>query len=197
MKNLFLFLLLSVFVGRASAQQLPIDAGTNKVAYSEIVTVSGQSQKQLFTKAQKWILGKNSTANPYAISLDNATDGSITGKGSFSLPVDRRKYTVQFVINIACKDGKIRYSFMDLVIQFKTQAGSSGGGFGYWGGSSYHEAEILEYSLETFYPSRLTSKKPVIKWYEEIRKEAFDAIDREMQSIASSLKQTMSVKEDW
>jgi hypothetical protein len=55
----------------------------------------------------------------------------------------------------------------------------------------------LEYSLETFYPARLSGRKPAIKWFEEINKEAFAGINREMQSIASSLKQAAASKDDW
>lgn len=192
--TLLLCMILSV---SSMAQELPINQTTSKVSYSDVVTQNGESSAKLLAKAKKWLLTKNSEQNPYSITLENEKDGTLVGKGTFALPVDRRKYVVQFAVNIATKDGKCKYDLTDLVVQFRTKAGSSGGGWGYYSSSSYREAETLEYSLETFYPSRLTSKKPVIEWYEEIRKPALAAIDREMQSIVSSLKQAITTTEDW
>ena len=195
-KTLFTIITTTI-LGSTHAQELPVDIATNKVSYADVIESRGASKKALFDKAKKWIATKNTTVNPYILTYETEQDGQVAGKGSFSLPGDRRKYVVQFAIKIAVKDGKCKYELTDLMIQFKTNAGSSSGGFSYFGGSSHHEAETLEYSIETFYPSRLNSKKPVIKWYEEIRGDAFEAIQKEMQSIASSLRQSMSSKEDW
>ena len=192
-----LYVFLCVLSITARAQELPVNPTTNKVTYTDILTEGDETKAKLFAKAKKWFVTKNTELNPYSITLENEQEGSIVGKGTFPLPGDRRKYTVQFAVNIATKDGKCKYELTDLVIKFRTNAGSSGGGWGGYGGSSYREAETLEYSLETFYPSRLDSKKPVITWYEEIRSRAFEAIDKEMQSIAASLKQSLVAKEDW
>jgi len=192
-----LCVILSALCTSVSAQELPLNHTTNKVSYTDVVIADGESKAKLLAKAKKWIVSKNTEQNPYLISLENEQEGTIVGKGNFPLPGDRRKYTVQFAISIATKDGKCKYEFTDLVIKFRTNAGSSGGGWGGYGGSTHREAETLENSLETFYPSRLESKKPVIAWYEEIRRSAFEAIDREMQSIGASLKQSITAKEDW
>lgn len=197
MKIRTILLLYFCLLTSVNAQELPVDATTNKVTYSEVVQVQGATKKSLFAKAKKWVATKNTEQNPYTISLETEQDGTIVGKGTFSLPGDRNKYVVKFAINIATKDEKCRYEFTDLVIQYKRAAGSSGGGFSYWGGSSYHEAETLEYTIETFYPTRLNGRKPAIKFYEEIRANSFEAIDREMKSIVSSFKQAISIKEDW
>ena len=82
-------------------------------------------------------------------------------------------------------------------MQYRTQASSSSGGYGGFGGSSYREAETLEYSLETFYPARLNGRKPSIKWYEEINKRTLEAINTEMLSIVSSLKQVVVSSDKW
>ncbi|OJW84160.1 MAG: hypothetical protein BGO69_11860 [Bacteroidetes bacterium 46-16] len=181
----------------AQEYTLPLDPATHKVSYADIGEAAGATKKALFEKAKKWILTKNTATNPYSVTFENEADGSVAGKGSFMLPGDRRKYIVQFAINLAVKDGKYKYSLTDFIVQYKTEAGSSGGGYGYWGHSSYHEAETLEYSLETFYPSRLDSRKPSIKWYEEINKKSFGEIDKTMQSIVGSLKEAMSANKDW
>lgn len=190
-------ILSSIILSTTLAQELPVDATTNKVSYTEVIDIPGATKKALFDKARKWVATKNTAVNPYVISYESEQDGQVTGKGTFTLPAERRKYVVQFAIKIAVKVGKCKYEFTDLMIQHRTQAGSSGGGFSYWGGSSYKEAETLEYSVETFYPSRIRSKKPVIKWYEEIRADAFESIQKEMQSIVSSLHQSIASREDW
>lgn len=176
---------------------LPINPATHKVSYTAVIEAPGATKSGLFSNAKKWILTKNSVTNPYTVSFENETGGNVTGKGSFMLPGDRQTYTVLFTINIDVKDGKYRYDFTDFVIRYKTEAGSSGGGYAYWGHSSYHEAQTLEYSLETFYPSRLHGRKPSIKWYEEINKKSFATIDRTMQSITGSLKEAMPVTSNW
>lgn len=186
----------SIIITSAIAQELPVDCITNKVSYSEIIDAPSSSKKALFDKAKKWIVSKNTTLNPYTITYESE-DGQVLGKGTFTLPVGRMKYVVPFAIKIAVKDGKCKYELTDLMIQYRTEARASSGGYGYWGSSKSTEAETLEYSLETFYPSRLTSRKPVIKWYEDIRSAAFEGIGKEMQSITNSLKQSMVSSDNW
>lgn len=199
MQKILAYFIVLVFAARvATAQTLPQDAQTNKVSYQEIIETLRDSKDKLFGKAKKWITTQNSTANPYTVSFENEKDGAVTAKGSFTLPGDRRKYTVSFALSIGTKDGKYRYDFTDIQIQYTSPAGSSGGGFSYWGGSSYHEAERLEYPIETFYPIRLEHRrKPAIKWYEEINKSSFEAIDQQFKSLASSLKNAMQEKTGW
>lgn len=201
MKATILFsslLLCSTFAIAQDISVLPQDASTGKVGYADVITLSGQTKGKLFTKAKKWIITRNTEANPYSITIDSEPEGSINGKGSFALSADRRKYLVQFAIALNIKDNKYKYEFTDFKILFTSPAGSSGGGYGGWGGSSYREAEKLEYTLETFYPIRLEKrKKPVIRWYEEINKKSFETIDAEMRLIESSLRNIMSASTDW
>jgi hypothetical protein len=167
------------------------------VSYTGVVDAPKLSKNDLFDNAKKWIKTKHSEINPYTVTYESMEDGSVIGKGSVALPADRRKYTMQFVLKVSTKDGKFKYEFTDFIVQFRTQAGSSSGGYGGWGGSSYREAETLEYSLETFYPSRLNSRKPAIKWFEEINRRTFESIGREMQSVISSFQQSMKDTDDW
>ncbi|MBW7941193.1 MAG: DUF4468 domain-containing protein [Candidatus Kuenenia stuttgartiensis] len=198
MKRYVTIVLLVFLVGPVLAQTLPVHTVTNKVGYGGMLDIPGQSKDKLFAKAKKWLAIKHSDANPYTITYENETEGGITGKGSFTLPAEERKYTVQFLITIATKDGKCKYEFTDFMIRYTTAGGMSTGGFSYWSSSSYNESETLEYTLETFYPIRLEKrKKPAIKWYEHINAKSFEAIDREMRAIESSLKQTMSAQTNW
>lgn len=200
MKWIFALVIVSLTALAASGQNqhLPVDPNTGKVSYYEVVTAPGQSLNKLFGKAKKWIATKHSEAHPYTISYESEKDGNITAKGSFTLPAERRRYIVQFLVNISTKDGKYRYEFTDLVVQFTTAAGASGGGFGYWSSSSYKEAETLQYSIETFYPIRLERKrKPDIQWYEEVNAKSFETIDHEIRSLAGSLKETLTKDSDW
>lgn len=200
MKLIFTLMIISLTSLAASGQNkhLPVDPKTGKVSYYEVVTAPGQSLDKVFGRARKWIATKHSDAHPYTINYENEKDGSLTAKGSFTLPAERRKYIVQFLVNISTKDGRYKYEFTDLLIQFTTAAGASGGGFGYWSSSSYKEAETLQYSIETFYPIRLERKrKPDIQWFEEINTKSFEDIDREIRSLAGSLKEALAKDSDW
>lgn len=197
-----IFTLIIVFLTTLTANgqntHLPVDPKTGKVSYYEVVTVPGQSMDKLIGKAKKWVATKHSEAHPYTISYESEKDGNITAKGSFTLPAERRRYVVQFLVNISTKDGRYKYEFTDLLIQFTTAAGASGGGFGYWSSSSYKEAQTLQYSIETFYPIRLERKrKPDIQWFEEVNANSFEAINREIRTLLSSLKETLTESNNW
>lgn len=182
----------------SSESSLPIDEATGKVSFKEVVESKGASKTALFERAKKWQATKGSKTNPYTVTLENEEQGSLIAKGTFTMPAKRKKYVVQFVVNIATKQGKYRYDFTDFTIALETQAGGKAFGYGGFGTHSIKRAETLEYTLETFYPSRLTSREPVIKYFEEIDEDSFTAISKEMQSLAATLKQSMSTSEsDW
>lgn len=132
------------------------------------------------------------------IVIENKTDGTLTGKGSFTLTEKERKYIIAFTYNILIKDGKYKYDFTDLLIRYTTKGGVSSGGYGYWSSTTYKESETLEHTLETFYPIRLTKRrKPSIKWYELTNTKSFETIDREMTMIVNALKDNMSMVNKW
>lgn len=95
------------------------------------------------------------------------------------------------------KDGRSKYELTDFIIQYHAASEAKSGGFGYFSKSSYKAEKTYEYSIETFYPSRLDSRKPNIEYYEAVNGNTFKAIDAELQNIIGSLKQALSVKEDW
>jgi hypothetical protein len=175
---------------------LPIDNVTGKVTYAKVVNTPQVSKKLLFDKTKKWVITKNTPANPYNITYESEPDGSIFGKGTFTLPAAHRKYWVQFIFKVSVKNEKFKYEFTDLIVQLTEKAGATGFNAGVFQKRSEDRQEVLEYSLETFYPSRITSEKPVIKFFEEVTGESFNAVNREMTSIAGSLEQTLG-KDDW
>jgi len=176
---------------------LPVDPATSKVTFAKIVDAPGTSSKDLFQNAKKFLLTKNTSSNPFTIKYENMQEGSIISEGTFTLPAARRKYLVRFAFNVSTKDGKYKYSLSDIIIQFHTDAKSSYGGYGGWGSSTHKNAETLEYTVETFYPSRLNSKDPVIKFFEEIDEDSFVTIHRELKSFVSSFRQAMTSKDNW
>jgi hypothetical protein len=196
-RAIFAFVLLTSALQLRAQEEtaLPVDQTTNKVSYAGVVDAPGSTSKALCERAKKWILTKNSTINPYTVSYEG--DGSITGKGTFTLPAKHFKYVVQFNIKVLTKDGKCRYEFTDLIVQYRTAAKSSAGGWAYHASSTHTDAETLEYSMETFYPSRLEGHKPKIKWYEEINSESIATVNREMQSIVNSFREAVSTKDNW
>lgn len=177
--------------------KLPVDPTTNKVTFAKIVEAPEVSSKDLLENAKKFLATKNTNTNPYTIKYENMEEGALIEEGTFTLPAERKKYMVTFTISINTKSGKYKYSITNFIIQHHTDEKSSYGGYGGWGSSSHKSAETLEYSLETFYPSRLTSKKPVIKFFEEIDEESFVTIHRELKSLAGALTQAMATKDNW
>lgn len=125
-KHLFfcsVFTLLSVSIAFAQKEviNLPIDPETNKITYSEVVSVDSITTKQeLYLKAKEWFLHAfNSAQN--VIQFDDKESGKIIGKGLISVgstlgPVKSSDNlgVVDFVIEIQLKNGKYRYIFTDL-----------------------------------------------------------------------------------
>ena len=192
-----LLLLLLWYAPPLRAQDMPVNPVTNKVTYTEVVPAGRSSKQELFDKARKWVMAKDSPNNPYLIAYEDETEGSIIGKGSFLLPAARRKYAVLFTVKISVKQGRCKYEFSDLIIQYTTTGNSNVFAVSVYARSADVKSETLEYTVETFYPSRISGREPVVKHFEEISGSSFVAINREMLSVAGSLKQSLASSDDW
>lgn len=190
---LLLLIAMSTRIGAQERSFLPIDDRTGKVTYAAVVEVPNKAKNVLFQELKKWIQTKHTDANPYVISYEHMERGSMVCKSSFTMPIDDRKYNVGFVLNVDMKDERYRYKLTDIVIEYTTQGGVSHGGYSMWSSTTYRQAETLSYTVETFYPIHLEKRrKPSIKWYELINKYSFEMIDKEINSIITSLRQHLS-----
>lgn len=182
--------------------KLPIDSLSGKVNYNGVVKAQGISKSGLYEKAKQWIAMKSTDNNPYSIKMDEKEKGRIITNGNFLLPsTDKNKYVVSFQLNILLKEGKFKYEMTDFVVLYSTETKEKRSGLALGGvakgSETTEEAQTYEYSIETFYPSRVTSTKPYIKYYDGIKAESFNYFDRETKGVIGSLKSEMLRDDDW
>ena len=95
------------------AQDLPIDAETQKIAFTEVVTADGVSKEELYKRAAEW-------SKKYVKVLDNKAEGKYTSKAIIKskYPAPMKGYfhdgELNGIVSIACKEGKYKYEITDL-----------------------------------------------------------------------------------
>ena len=113
LKSIVATIALAIVGLQAMAQDLPIDAETQKISFSEVVTVDGVSKDELFKRAAEW-------SKKYVKVLDNKADGKYTSKAIIKskYPAPMKGYfhegELNGTVSIACKEGKYRYEITDL-----------------------------------------------------------------------------------
>jgi hypothetical protein len=100
----------------AIAQDFPTDPSTAKITYSEVVkTDSSLNKKKLFTMAQQLC---NTREN---ITINSAEDfifefkTQVTVKYPSNIQGMNHQGTVEYITNIACRDGRYKYIITDFV----------------------------------------------------------------------------------
>ncbi len=98
---------------QALAQDLPIDAETQKISFNEVVPADGVTKDELYKRAAEW-------SKKYTKVLDNKAEGKFTSKAILKskYPAPMKGYfhdgEINAVISIACKEGKYRYEITDI-----------------------------------------------------------------------------------
>lgn len=123
MKKLILPLLILFIAFVANAQPpVPIEEGTGRVVYTEVVNVSGASQAELFKRLEHWF--NTFYKNPGSIiQTKDATGGKMDGKHSLYVynEVNGKKNQygqVKYTVTVEVKEGKYRYK-VDEIYFFK------------------------------------------------------------------------------
>ncbi len=181
-----------------SSQTLPYDSTTSKITYSEVVDVNEATEKKLYELAQQWVAANSQGQYPLTITFDNNTN-TVQLNGGLTYPSKEKKIDCLFTIKIQTKDGRYKFEFTNFQLSHTTEAGSSGGGFGYYSKSTYQEAQTFQYPLEQFYPDRLTKKNEVdgVKNFELVNAASFEKFNTQMNAYIGSLKQAMQINSDW
>jgi len=98
---------------------LPLDAKTGKTVYTEVVQVSGASQKELYARALNWF--KTYFPNPASVLKEQDTiNGKITGQhGMYIFKTlengDRFKSgQVKYTIEVQVKEGRYKFQVDDI-----------------------------------------------------------------------------------
>ncbi len=126
-KKLFLVALFCLgSLGYASAQTLPVDAGTGKITYLEVVDASGASPEDLGKVVKEWatkqgfIIKEDATNklvyDAFSVIEYPGVSGSTLEKGK-----------VKFSLSVFFKDGKYRYILTDFVHEGDVKTKANGG----------------------------------------------------------------------
>ncbi len=117
MKKLILAFLLSVSTTFSFAEN-----GSLK-EYSEVVEINNTPQKTIYDAAKIWVAKSFKSSNS-VIQYEDATTGTILGKGNMAYPckgflncIAHEGYIVFFTLKIDTKDNKARVTFSDMSIK--------------------------------------------------------------------------------
>lgn len=111
-KSLFLFALVLLSI-QVMAQDMPVDAETQKITYTEVVTSEGISKDELYKRAAEW-------SKKYTKIEDNKADGKYVSKAiiksKYPAPMKGYFHDGEIIakVMIACKEGKYKYEITDI-----------------------------------------------------------------------------------
>lgn len=112
-KLLLFFVMITLQLTAFSQSQLPVDADTKLVTYTEVVNMPGLSKKELYKRAEKWF--RKYYKNPADVIKENdSLNTTIAGVHRFKITrevkgVKNDAGLVQYSIKVMCKDGKYKY----------------------------------------------------------------------------------------
>ena len=116
MKKIILPLLLIISISAFSqAPDLPLKDG--KIIYTEVVSIEGRNQDELYASAREWIAKAFNSANN-VIQMEDKDNGKIVGKALNSvthrgLGLEHPSGEIHYTISIASKDGRYKYEITD------------------------------------------------------------------------------------
>lgn len=155
---------------------LPRDASTHKVSFTEVVAVDGATKDVLYTRAKNWMTDyfKNDK-----LSIDNKADGKLTKNGSFTKTyaypgLKSESDDHLFNLSILLKDGKYKYELTDIVMD---------------DGKS-------KMSLEQGYDMLSKSTKVPSNYKKYCDQVIYSGVQEVLQNLKASMK-TDSKKSDW
>jgi hypothetical protein len=122
-KRLFIISALTVFsiltaYSQKETPNLPIDSLTNKITYTEVVSVDSSAKKQeLFSRAREWF-AKAYKSSTNVIQMEDKESGKIIGKALMQVyhKAMGREYPsgyINYTISIYLKDGRYKYEITD------------------------------------------------------------------------------------
>lgn len=120
MKNLLLFGLLFLSYLCLSAQtapDVPVDPATGKVTYTEVVTVEGATQAELFKRAEAWF--NEFYTNPTGVIQEKDITQGIKGQHGINIYDEQdgkqiRAGLVKYDIHVLVKDGRYKYEITEI-----------------------------------------------------------------------------------
>jgi hypothetical protein len=128
MKNiLLLFMWVALSIVRVLAQTaLPIDAETQKITYTEVVTAGSVKKAELLKRAQTWATTANFAPANHQAAGEYRCKGKINVQYPSIAAGKTDKGTVTFIATIYGKDGKYKYVITDFTHQDVLGRGDGG-----------------------------------------------------------------------
>lgn len=95
---------------------LPVDAETKKITYSEVVSVEGVSQDELYSRAKVWLATAYNSA-PDVIKADEKEAGVIVVRARTPIPFrlfnQNTTQQIQYALTLNFKEGRYKYILTD------------------------------------------------------------------------------------
>jgi acyl-CoA synthetase (AMP-forming)/AMP-acid ligase II len=153
--------------------KLPINKETNKITYTEVVSVDSVSKDILYNRAKIWMVNYFKNEN---FSIQNLEEGKLVKTASFPVTYDIGKgftSTEQntFNLSVSVKDGKYKYELTDFVADNGIQKSPCENGF-----------KLMENNKQLY-------QKTVDSFYKEV--------ESLITKLKENMKQDMKLKEDW
>lgn len=115
------FMLLTSYIATFAQKEtpnLPVDSTTNKITYSEVVTVDSSNNKQeLYSRAREWFAKVYNSAQN-VIQMDDKESGKIVGKALMTvyfkwLGASREGGYINYTLSVQLKNGRYKYEITD------------------------------------------------------------------------------------
>lgn len=100
----------------AFSQDFPMDSETQKITYTDVVSIPGVSKNEFSARAKKW-----ATFNKYVKKLDSPAEGKYIVTGTFKVKYPApmvgffHEGIVKYKLSVFSKEGKYKYEITDLV----------------------------------------------------------------------------------
>lgn len=104
-------------VAEARSYDFPVDSATGRIVYTDVVSVPGVSQADLYARAFEW-MAKVYNSSKSVIELNDREAGKIIGKGAIPVRLKGSKVTnsagvVGYTVSVFCKEGRYKYVLTD------------------------------------------------------------------------------------
>lgn len=122
----------SAVFGKDKMPEFPVDSSTNKISYTDVVSVDSLVKKQeLFSKVREWF-AKTYNSSTNVIQMEDKENGKIVGKALIQIykktAITNYEWgAIHYTISIYIKDGRYKYVITDF---YHTGQYTSSGGIG-------------------------------------------------------------------
>ena len=190
-------ILISFMTFNAFAQQiketpeLPIDADTKKITFTEVVTLSEDVPKdKLYSKAREWFATTYKSSNA-VLQMQDKEDGKLVGKALMQVyhRAMGKNYDsgyINYTISISVKDNRYKYEITDFHHTGQLVSG----------GQKIQDYGVCEEMINTTHKTMGASHQKLYNYYLLQLKENIEALITSLKSEMANASASKD-KEDW